>query len=230
MTLLSRRLFAILALCLLPAFSQAAPTVPAAFERLVPTSFDDGLVLVELQARGLDAPPWRTIEWQTGDADSTPRREMVSVREGVRAMYAYPDTDYFASVKVETSMPGRYEKDRALVVEALEQNYRRNRARVDAYLAADPALRAKVAARVAAGREVISFERELVNGIEVVSSTENGLGNSGVICMIHFFVPGRDTIVTAYLLNQKRTKFTDIEDFLRLRARFIQGWTAYLAR
>lgn len=230
MTLLSRRMFAILALCLLPALAQPAPLVAAPFERLVPTAFGDGLLLVELRARDHDAPPWRMLDWQSTDPGSPPQRDKVSVREAVRAMYAYPGSDYFANVKVETSMPGMYEQDRALVIAALEHNYRHNRARMDARLAADPALRARVAARTAPGREVTAFERETVNGIEVVSYTENGLGNGGVVGMIHFFVPGRETIVTAYLLHQKRNKYKDIEDFLLLRTAFIQGYTAFLGR
>jgi len=230
MILLSRRLFAILALCLLPAFAQPAPRVPAPFERLVPAAFDDGLALVELKARDHDAPPWRVIEWRPEQAGTPPRREQVSVREGLRAMYAYPGTDYFANVKVETSMPGMYEKDRALVIQALEHNYHRERALVEAYLAANPELAAKVAGQTA-GREVMTLERETVNGIEVVGYTDKVLGlKGGTISQVHFFVPGRETIVTAYLLNQKRRKFEDIEDFLRLRAAFIQGFAAHLAR
>ncbi|MCC2957667.1 hypothetical protein LK542_18780 [Massilia sp. IC2-477] len=231
MTLLSRRLFAILALCLLPAFAQPAPDVPAPFERLVPPGFADGLLLVELQARDRDAPPWRMIEWRPGDAGTPARREKVSVREAIKAMYLYPGSDYFANVKIETSMPGMYEQDRALVIEALEHNVRRDRALVGAYLAANPEACAKVAARTPPGKDTIVFERETVNGIEVVGYTDNVLGlRGGTISQIHFFVTARETIVTAYLLNQKRTKFRDIDEFLRLRAAFIQGYTAYLAR
>lgn len=231
MILLSRRLFATLALCLFPAFAQPAPKVPAPFERLVPARFDDGLLLVELQARDADAPPWRLVEWRPGDARTPPRREKVSVREAVRAMYRYPGSDYFANVKIETSMPGMYEQDRALVIEALEHNVRRDRALVGAYLAANPEVGAKVAARTPPGKETIGFERETVNGIEVVGYTDNVLGlRGGTISQVHFFLPARETIVTAYLLNQRRTRFKDIEDFLRLRAAFIQGYTAYLAR
>lgn len=231
MTLLSRRLFAILALCLLPAFAQPAPRVPAPFAPLVPTAFDDGLVLVALQARDEDAPPWRVIEWRAGDAGAPPRRETVSVGAATRAMYLYPGSDYFANVKVETSMPGRYEQDRALVIEALEHNVRRDRALVQAYLAANPEVGARVAAATAPGKDTIAFERQTVNGIEVVGYTDNVLGlRGGTISQIHFFVPGRETIVTAYLLNQKRNRFKDIGEFLRLRAAFIQGYTAHLAR
>lgn len=231
MTLLSRRRFAILALCLFPAFAQPAPRVPAPFERLAPAAFDDGLALVELKARDQGAPSWRVIEWLPESAAMAPRREKVSVREGLRAMYAYPGSDYFANVKVEASVPGMYEKDRALVIQALEHNYRRARALVEAYLAANPELAARVAAHTAAGREVMAFERETVNGIEVVSQLDNVLElRGGPISQIHFFVPGRETIVTAYLLRQKRTKFKGIEHFLRLRAAFIQAYTAHLAR
>ena len=231
MILISRRLLAILALCLLSALAQAAPAVPAAFEHLVPTAFDDGLRLVELRPRCQDCPPWRVLEFFTNDAAAPVWREQVSVQAGVTAMYAYPGTEYFANVKVETSVAGRYEKDRALVIQHLEHGYRRVRGRLEAYLAANPEAAAKAAAHTAPGREPLVFESEQVNGIEVVSYTMNVLGlGGGAISQIQFFVPGRETIVTAYLLNQKRAKFTDIGDFLRLRAAFVQNWSAYLAR
>jgi hypothetical protein len=225
-----RRMLVTLALCLFPALAQPAPTVPARFERLAPARFGDGLRLVELRAREQDAPPWRIVEWQAVDVGSAPRREKVSVREGVRAMYAYPGSDYFANAKIEISMPGMYEQDRTLVIGAMEHNYRHNRARTDAYLAAHPEVAAKVAARTVPGKAVSAFERDLVNGIEVVSSTEHALGQGGAIGMIHFFVPAREAIVTVYLLNQKRNRFRDIEELLRLRANLIEGWTAFLAR
>lgn len=231
MTLFARRLFAILALCLFPALAQPAPSVPAPFAPLVPARFEDGLVLVELTPRDADAPPWRMLEWLPSDGATAPRREQVSVGAAVRAMYGYPGSDYFANVKVETSLPGRYEQDRALVIEAMEHNVRRMRALVDGYLAANPEVAARVAAHTPPGKEIIAFEHATVNGIEVIGFTDNVLKlKNGPLSQIHFFVPARETIITAYLLRQQRAKFQDIGEFLRLRAAFIEGYTAYLSR
>ncbi len=230
MTLVSRLLLAILALCLFPAFVQAAPTVPPAFERLVPTAFDDGLRLVELRPRCQGCPRSRVLEFASKDAATPAWKEQVSVQDGVTAMYAYPDTEYFVNVKVEQSMPGMFEKDRSLVIQHLEHTYRHLRGRLDAHLAADPEAAAKMAAHTAPGREPLVFEREQVNGIEVLSYTVNVLGlGGGTISQVQFFVPGRETIVTAYLLAQRQSKFKDIAEFLRLRTAFIQGYTAFLA-
>lgn len=50
----------------------------------------------------------------------------------------------------------------------------------------------------------------------------------GTISQLQIFIPARDTTVTAYLLAQKQAKFRTIEEFLRLRREFIEGYIEFL--
>lgn len=230
----TRRLLAFLLLSLSPALvlpADRAPAVPSPFEQLVPSTLGDGLALVALRKRCEDCVPWRELAF-VSDTPSTPaRQEKVSVHAGLTAMYAYPGTDHFANVKVEQSMPGMFEQDKAVVIRALEHHFRYVQARIASHLAADPAARARLGALLAPGKEAVEFERRTVQGIEYVSHTDRVIGlTGGTISQIHFFVPGRDIIVTAYLLNQKRARFANIEEFLRLRADFIRAWVDLLSR
>ncbi len=227
---LTRRLLAFLLLCLSPVVALPAD-VPPAFQNLVPAVLGDGLALVDVRKRCEDCAPWRVVEFRSRDAATPPWREKVSVRAGVTAMYAYPGTPYFANVKVEQSMPGMFDKDRAIVIQAIEHDYRLIEGQLASHLAADPAKRDKVKALLAPGKGMMAFERGTVHGIDYVSYTSNVLGLiGGTNSQIHFFVPGRSVIVSAYLLNGKGAKFSGIDDFLRLRADFIRAWTAFLAR
>ncbi|MGH8853740.1 MAG: hypothetical protein ACREWI_05610 [Telluria sp.] len=228
----ARRLLAVLLLCGAPGLALPAdpPAVPAPFEQLVPATLGDGLALVEVRKRCDNCEPWRLVDFRSNDSATPVWREKVSVRAGVTAMYAYPGTGYFANVKLEQSMPGMYEQDKAVVIRALDHDFRHLKARVVSYLESNPAAREKVASLLPPGKEVMESERHTLQGVHYASYTLNVLGLSGgTISQIHFFVPGRDLIVTAYLLQQKNAKFTTIAEFLRLRAAFIQSWTGLLA-
>jgi hypothetical protein len=217
-------------LTLLLLFSGAGLALAAELPQ-APPMLGDGLALVELRKRCDNCEPWRVLEFRSNTSPTPVWRDKVSVRAGVTAMYAYPGSDYFANVKLEQSMPGMFEKDKALVIQFIDHEFRRVKARVASYLEANPETRAKLEVRLAPGKDYMSFERGTGHGIDYVSYTDNVIGlTGGTISQIHFFVPGRETIVTAYLLNQKRTKFTNIEEFLRLRADFIRAWTEHLSR
>lgn len=229
-----RRLLAMLVLCTAPQLAlpaSAAPRVPAPFEQLVPATLGgDGLALVEVRRRCEDCDPWRVLEFRANDTATPAWREKVSVRAGVTAMYAYPGTDYFANVKVEQSMPGRYEQDKALVIQHIEHDFRLLDARVASYLGTNEAARDKLMALLAPGTRTMEYVRETVRGVDYASYTVKVLGLSGgALSQVHFFVPGRDVIVTAYLLQQKNAKFKTIDEFLRMRAGFIRAWIDLLA-
>jgi hypothetical protein len=230
-TLASTALGCLLALGAGSVAAADSPAVPPAFARLVPPAMDDGLQLVEIRQRCQDCPAWRVVDFHGKEPGSPVRREKVSVAAGVTAMYAYPGTGYFANVKIERSLAGRYEEDRSIVLAALEHEYARKKERLAAYLAANPAIREKVDQLLPAGKEHIEFERRTRGEIEVASYTENAIGlSSSAISQVHIFVPREEIIITAYLLNQKNARFKDIGEFLALRSAFIGAWTDFLAR
>lgn len=229
----SRHLLALMLLAFAAGPAQPADVrpLPTLFAQLVPPSLGAGLQLVQLRRRCEGCEPWRMVDFHSNDTLSPVRREKVSVQAGVTAIYAYPGTDDFANVKIEQSMPGRYAQDRQLVIDAISHEFRRKKERVGAHLGAHPEIRDKVRQLLPAGKEPIEFEQLSRDGIEVVAYTENVIGlTSATISQIHFFVPEREVIVTAYLVRQKHPKFADIGEFLHLRADFIRAWTAHLAR
>jgi hypothetical protein len=70
----------------------------------------------------------------------------------------------------------------------------------------------------------------MYKGFEYISYTENVIGLTGnIISQIHIFVPKREIIVTAYLLRQEKAKFSNIEEFLKLRSNFIEGYIEFLS-
>jgi hypothetical protein len=114
------------------------PAVPAAFEKLVPRAFPDGLRLVELRRRCTDCPSWRIVDVVPDEPSGPVRKEKVSVVDGVTAMYGYPGSGFFANAKIEKSAPASYERDKGVVVEALEHIYVRSRKGAESYLKASP--------------------------------------------------------------------------------------------
>jgi hypothetical protein len=211
--------------------AQAAETLapPAAFAGLVPTSFANGLKLVEVRERCADCAPWRTIDFRSNTSPAPVRQEQVSVQGGVSAMYAFPGTQYFANTKVERSVSGKYEHDRKLVLEALAHECARMKERVLDYVGGHPEVKEKLDRAVAKGKDYVEFETGRYQGYEYASCTRNALGLMGAtISQVQVFVPREGTIVTAYLLAQKTPKFQTIEEFLRLRREFIEGYIDFL--
>jgi hypothetical protein len=207
-----------------------APAPPAAFARLVPTSFANGLTLVEIRARCTDCAPWRTIDFHSNSSPTPVRQEQVSVQDGVTAMYAFPGTPYFANTKVERSVAGKYEQDGKVVLEALAHECARMKERVLDYVGGHPEVREKLDRAAVKGRDYVEFEQGTYRGIEYASCTQNALGlMGGTLSQLQVFVPREGAIVTAYLLAQKKAKFQSIEEFLRLRREFIQGYIDFLS-
>jgi hypothetical protein len=218
-----------LSACAAPAFAADPPVPPTAFAGLVPAAFPNGLTLVELRPRCDGCAPWREVGFHSGEAPAAVRQERVSVHDGVTAMYAFPGTAYFANVKVERSIAGRYEQDKAVVTEALAHECAWTQARVVDYAAGHPDAREKLARAVVKDKPYVELEQGGYRGIAYAACTQKALGlMGGAISQLQIFIPGRDTIVTAYLLVQKQAQFRTIEEFLRLRREFIEGYIDFL--
>jgi hypothetical protein len=146
-------------------------------------------------------------------------------------MYAFPGTQYFANTKIEISVPGHYAQDKATVLEALTHGCTRMKAHIDGYLGSHPDVRERVDPKVAKGKAYVSYESGSVQGIEYALCTQNALNLSGSVpAMLHIFVPQRETIVTAYLLQQKQSKFQTIDEFLNMQREFIEGYIDFVRR
>lgn len=207
----------------------ASPAPPAAFAGLVPTALPNGLRLVEIQERCAGCEPWRTIDLHAGEAREPVRQEVVSVSAGVRAMYAFPGTGYFANAKIERSVAGSYPQDKATVLAALAHECAWMKERVGALLDKDHALRDRLDLSLLKERGHVEFERGSYRGYEYALCADNAIGKGGVAGMLHLFVPRSETIVTAYLLQaQDKPAFRTGSEFLTLRRAFIEQYIDFL--
>lgn len=196
----------------------------------------DGLRLAALDWRpGQDpqtAQPWRILEFFQPGSNVAFRTERVSVASGYRAMYAYPDTDYFANVRIEQSVPGSYESDRRKVIDHIMHLHASQSAGLAETLREHPDWKAQIDKLKSGGIDYFSFERGDRRGFEYVSHTTNVIGlGGGTLSQIQIFVPKDVIIVTAYLLVQAKdkTKFSTIDEFLRLRQQFLEAYLEFLA-
>lgn len=232
MKLMHKVFFPLLLLLVSACTAQSASTssLPETFKKTIPVELRGGLRLVEVKNRCDGCEPWRYIDYYSNTSKEPIKREKVTVQAGYRAMYAYPDTHYFSNAKIEQSTSGAYENDRKIVVDAIKHEYARKKERVAGYLKENPNLKEKMEPFRAKGKEYIDLEEATYKGFEYVSYTENVIGLTGnTISEIHIFVPQRKVIVTAYLLRQEKAKFNTIEEFLKLRRDFIEGYIDFLA-
>jgi len=209
--------------------------LPTAFRDAIPSEMNDGLRLVALDWRPGQDPqnnrPWRTVEFYKPGTKEVLKTERISIATGYRAMYAYPDTEYFANVRIEQSVPGSYETDKKKVIDYITYLYDSKSALLSEHLRNNPDFKAQIDKVKAKGKDYFSFERSNYSNFEYISYTENVIGLTGyTISHIHIFIPKSDIIVTAYLLSQKKAKFATIEEFLRLRRQFLEGYIEYLAK
>jgi hypothetical protein len=232
--IISRTLSTLLMLCTLAVQVQAqaadTPAPPAAFGKLVPRTFGNGLRLVDIRPRCENCTPWRIIKFTPGGAGEPARQEKVSVGNGITAMYAFLDGGYFANTKIEKSVAGSYERDKAVVSEALEHECSFSKKIVAAQVQDQPAVRDKLE-QLLAGREQVEFKRAKYRGIEYLWCTQNATGAiaaSGTLTQLHIFVPQDEVIVTAYLMKQKTAAFRNIDEFLQAQTAFVEGYIDFL--
>lgn len=153
----------------------------------------------------------------------------MSVQTGYRAMYAYPGTEFFSNTKIEQSIPGNLAQDKKTVIEAIVHEYNRKKERIKSYLEQNPGVKEKIGPFKAKGKDYISLEHETLNSYEYISCTENVIGLLGnTISQIHIFVPEQETIITAYLLRQKKSNFKTIEEFLKLKQNFLENYINFI--
>jgi len=211
--------------------SGATSDLPEIFQKSIPTELKGNLKLVEVKNRCDGCAPWRYIDYYSNDSKEPVKREKVTIEEGYRAMYSYPDTHYFSNTKIEKSSSKFYQSDKKTVIDAIKHEYNRKKERIYNYLKENPELKEKMEPFKAKDKDYIELEEATYKGYEYISYTENVIGLTGnTISQIHIFVPDKEIIVTAYLLHQEKAKFSTIDEFLQLRRNFIENYIDFLFR
>jgi hypothetical protein len=146
-------------------------------------------------------------------------------------MYAFPDTQYFANVKIERSDLGKFDIDREIIERALRHECHRKLTRVESYILENPKFRESLELARMPGRPYVEVESGIFGGISYLACTENSIGLlSGTISQVQFFVPARRVTITAYLLKQEKMNFKTITEFRLMRDEFINGYADFLSR
>lgn len=141
-------------------------------------------------------------------------KQKVSVVDGYRIMFAYPDlTYYFANVKIEQSAPDSYARDKETLVNQLKHY---------------------TGTKEATG--MIFTDQVLVNGFEHYGLDRDKIDIGGQVgTHILFFDPAH-LVVTIYFLNQSKAvflnnrRFENIKQYRELRDDFLTHYSECLKR
>lgn len=161
--------------------------------------FDDGLKIVETS---------RHRQWNSTDKFRLVKingvEERVSVIDGYKIMFAYPDTYFFANVKAEQSDPESYAKDKETLIRLMQ------------WL---PSTSKEMETPEPIKVTSHGFEGYAVNRKTIFGDT---LG------MYTLFSDANRQVLTIYFLNQpaEKRKFKTIEEYRTLRDGFLDKYTS----
>jgi hypothetical protein len=179
------------ALCL--AFTAAAQAGSGSLAAYETCRFSDGLQIVQTDSL---APGKTSREVETDDG---PRQ--IEIEAGLRIMFAYPGTDFYANVKAERLPSARFSE-------------------LKGYLLAN-------LGHLGRGNRVNTAIQSPMNGFEVHGIDREKLEGS-VLGMYLLLSDSDHTVTTIYLLNQEPQgrKFQSMEEYRGLRDRFLAAYTS----
>lgn len=187
-----------LVLCLLAAPAAAIAQVAPALRPYTTCKFDDGLAVSSLSP----LPPGvagRTVDTLTGKAQ-------VPLLHGERVMLSYPDTDFFANIKVEQLPPDAFEQGKKDLI-----------ANFDHILVSGDD----------SARNMSFALKPMLNGFEVHGLDRLKL--EGSTLGIYLLIDDRTHIATTvYFLNQGplTRKFSTLDEYANLRDHFLNAYTS----
>jgi len=179
---------------------EAQQAIPTDIRPYTACRFDDGLEVSDLAplAPGITS---RTVKTLRG-------LRQIEMTAGERVMFSYPNTDFYANVKVEQLPEKNYKQEKQDLIDQFdfllssggdqERNY---------------VLKSKLN-----GFEIYGFDRTKLEG--------------GVLGIYLFFDDDTHVVTTIYLLNQEpgQRKFQTIEEYRKLRDRFLANYTSCIRR
>jgi hypothetical protein len=169
--------------------------------RAMTRCFSGGEFHAESTERRTAASPFRTVDTTAG-----PRQ--VSVADGYRLMIYRSSKQPLVNLKIERSMEGKFDDDRAAIMLQL----------------------ARLADSSKPPNAVI-VEHSTQNGIAIAALNNRAIGTPGVVSMLQLFDAASGTIATAYILNQAPAvrEYADEDTYRVLRDRFIGTLSACMA-
>jgi len=139
-------------------------------------------------------------------------KQKVSVVEGYRVMFAYPDLSYyFANVKIEQSAPDRYTQDKEILVDQL-----------------------KYYSSTKEATAMIFADKTLLNGFEHYGMDRDKIDVGGQVGTHLLFYDSTHLVVTIYFLNQSKAaffnkrRFETMKEYSLLRDDFLNRYSECL--
>ena len=166
-----------------------------------------GLKVVEV-ARRKDKSNFRTVTTDKGE-------EKVSVVDGYRVMFSYPDLPYYyANVKIEQSDPQSYADDKERVINQLKRY-----------------------ASIKQATKMIFADKTMLNGFEHYGIDRDVIDVGGQVGTHLLLDDANHLIITLYFLNQQvgrslllpnNRRFNTIEEYIALRDDFLNRYSECL--
>src|SRR5258708_6633152 len=141
-------------------------------------------------------------------------KQKVSVLDGYRVMFAYPDlTYYFANVKIEQSAPDRYSQDKEILINE-QKHY----------------------STIKEATGMPFTDKTLINGFEHYGIDRDKIDIGGQVGIHVLFYDPAHLVVTVYFLNQSKAvfannrRFETIKQYQELRDDFLTHYSECLKR
>jgi hypothetical protein len=158
--------------------------------------FSDGLQIAQIDPLAPDVTA-RTVDTAKGP-------KQVAILSGARIMFAYPNTDFYANVKVEKLPAAKYPQLKQILIENLEYP-----------LTSLPSVkRNTTVAKMLVGMDAYGIDRDRLEG--------------GTIGIYLLFDNRRNMAITIYFLNQdpSRRKFQTLDEYRRYRDHFLLAYAS----
>jgi len=146
------------------------------------------------------------------EVTTTNGKQKVSVVDGYRVMFAYPDLPYyFANVKIERSDPAHYPEDKEILIN--EKKY---------------------FATIKEATALVFTDKKLINGLEDYGFEREKIDVGGQVAVHVLFYDAAHLVVTVYFLNQSKAvfgnnrRFETVKQFRELRDDFLSHYSECL--
>ena len=190
--------------CQVVALGQSAGTDPLKPYTKCKSAVPD-LQIREVTRRPGKSNPFREVEYNNV-------KYKVSVRDGYRVMFAFPDLPYFfANVKIEQSAPESFEQDKQILVDQLKFYNTTKQA-----------------------TPMIFSDTALLNGFEHYGLDRGKIDVGGQVGTHVLFHGAKHLIVTIYFLNQSKAvvannrRFDTVEQYQDIRDKFLSSYSECL--
>ena len=174
-----------------------AQSVASTLDPYTSCQFSDGLQAVQVDS----LPP--SVRSREVETDSGTQR--IDLEAGVRVMFAYPGTDFYANVKAEQLPAVHYSQLKQILLDSLQH--------------------------LAPGNTINPSLNSPINGLEAHGLDRNTL-EGGVLGIYLLFDNSSRIVTTIYFLNQEpqNRKFQTLDEYHQLREQFLNSYSSCIRK